>query len=84
MKNKWNKARLKEYLAGNKAALHTRSARAGGYSFVLSLIVLAILVAVNVLAQALPTKWTQFDIPPRSCIRLRQTPKRWLPTCSRT
>ena len=34
----------------------------GGYSFVLSLIVLAILVAVNVLAQALPTKWTQFDI----------------------
>lgn len=62
MKNKWNKARLKEYLAGNKAALHTRSARAGGYSFVLSLIVLAILVAVNVLAQALPTKWTQFDI----------------------
>ena len=55
MKNKWNKARLKEYLAGNKAALHTRSARAGGYSFVLSLIVLAILVAVNVLAQALPT-----------------------------
>ena len=34
----------------------------GGYSFVMSLVVLAILIAVNVLASKLPTSWTQFDI----------------------
>lgn len=57
LQNKWQRA-----LARNRQALSTRTARVGGYSFVLSLVVLAILIAVNVLASKLPTSWTQFDI----------------------
>lgn len=49
-------------MARNRQALNTRTAKVGGYSFVLSLVVLAILIAVNVLASKLPTSWTQFDI----------------------
>jgi len=54
---RWN-----EFFTRNRQALHTRTARVGGYSFVLGLVVLAILAAVNVLAEALPSQWTQFDI----------------------
>lgn len=57
MKDQWRAA-----LARNRQALTTRTARVGGYSFVLSLVVLAILIAVNVLAGQLPSRWTQFDI----------------------
>lgn len=57
LQNKWQGA-----LARNRQALSTRTAKVGGYSFVLSLVVLAILIAVNVLASKLPTSWTQFDI----------------------
>ncbi len=57
LKNKWQGA-----LARNRQALSTRTAKVGGYSFVLSLVVLAILIAVNVLASKLPSSWTQFDI----------------------
>ena len=57
LQNKWQGA-----LARNRQALRTRTAKVGGYSFVLSLVVLAILIAVNVLASKLPTSWTQFDI----------------------
>lgn len=57
LQNKWQGA-----MARNRQALNTRTAKVGGYSFVLSLVVLAILVAVNVLASKLPTSWTQFDI----------------------
>lgn len=57
MKDQWRAA-----LARNRQALTTRTARVGGYSFVLSLVVLAILIAVNVLAGQLPSSWTQFDI----------------------
>lgn len=57
LQNKWQGA-----LARNRQALNTRTAKVGGYSFVLSLVVLAILIAVNVLASKLPTSWTQFDI----------------------
>lgn len=57
LQNKWQGA-----LARNRQALGTRTAKVGGYSFVLSLVVLAILIAVNVLASKLPTSWTQFDI----------------------
>lgn len=46
----------------NKQALTTRTAKVGGYSVLLALIVLAILVAVNVLFSVLPSKYTQFDI----------------------
>ena len=57
LQNKWQGA-----MARNRQALNTRTAKVGGYSFVLSLVVLAILIAVNVLASKLPTSWTQFDI----------------------
>ena len=57
LQKKWQGA-----LARNRQALSTRTAKVGGYSFVLSLVVLAILIAVNVLASKLPTSWTQFDI----------------------
>ena len=57
LRNKWQGA-----LARNRQALSTRTAKVGGYSFVLSLVVLAILIAVNVLASKLPSSWTQFDI----------------------
>lgn len=57
LQNKWQGA-----IARNRQALNTRTAKVGGYSFVLSLVVLAILIAVNVLASKLPTSWTQFDI----------------------
>ena len=60
MKNLQTKWR--QLLAGSRQALTTRTARVGGYSFLLGLIVLAILVAVNVLAGALPSRFTQFDI----------------------
>lgn len=57
LKNKWQSA-----MARNRQALSTRTAKVGGYSFVLSLVVLAILIAINVLASKLPSTWTQFDI----------------------
>ena len=57
LKTKW-----RQLLAQNRQALTTRTARVGGYSFLLGLIVLAILVAVNVLVSVLPSKFTQFDI----------------------
>ena len=40
----------------------TRSFRAGGYSIVATAIVLAIVVAVNMLCGALPSSWIQVDI----------------------
>ena len=61
MKNNW-KNKWQGLLARNRQSLSTRTARVGGYSFVLSLVVLAILAAVNVLAEKLPSSWTQFDI----------------------
>lgn len=61
MKNNFNK-KLRHLVAENKQALSTRTAKVGGYSVVLALIVLAILVAVNVLFSVLPFKFTQFDI----------------------
>lgn len=61
MKNDW-KTRFRQLAAENKQALTTRTAKVGGYSVLLALIVLAILVAVNVLFSVLPSKYTQFDI----------------------
>ena len=61
MKNNFNK-KLRQLAAENKQALSTRTAKVGGYSVVLALIVLAILVAINVLFSVLPSKFTQFDI----------------------
>lgn len=61
MKNDW-KTRFRQLAAENKQALTTHTAKVGGYSVLLALIVLAILVAVNVLFSVLPSKYTQFDI----------------------
>lgn len=61
MKNDW-KTRFRQLAAENKQALTTRTAKVGGFSVLLALIVLAILVAVNVLFSVLPSKCTQFDI----------------------
>lgn len=61
MKNNFNK-KLRQLAAENKQALSTRTAKVGGYSVMLALVVLAILVAVNVLFSVLPSKFTQFDI----------------------
>lgn len=60
MKNLQSKWR--QMTARSRQALTTRTARVGGYSFLLGLIVLAILIAVNVLVSVLPSKFTQFDI----------------------
>ena len=57
MKNNFNK-KLRQLAAENRQALSTRTAKMGGYSVVLALIVLAILVLFSVL----PSKFTQFDI----------------------
>jgi len=43
-------------------SLSTRAAKLGGYSFFLTLIVLAILIAANVLVKKLPVKYTEFDV----------------------
>ena len=61
MKNKFTK-KWRQLTAQNKQALTTRTAKVGGYSFALGVVVLAILVAVNVLAGVLPSKYTQLDI----------------------
>ena len=61
MKNNFG-TKLRQLAAENKQALSTRAAKVGGYSVVLALVVLAILVAVNVLFSVLPSKYTQFDI----------------------
>ena len=61
MKNNFG-TKLRQLAAENKQSLSTRTAKVGGYSVVLALIVLAILVAVNVLFSVLPSKFTQFDI----------------------
>ena len=44
-----------------KASFKTRSFRVGGYSVAATIIVLAIAIAINVLAGALPASITQFD-----------------------
>ena len=61
MKDKFTQ-KWRQMTARNKQALSTRTAKVGGYSFVLGVVVLAILVAVNVLAGVLPTRYTQLDI----------------------
>ncbi|MCD8018629.1 MAG: GldG family protein [Clostridiales bacterium] len=54
--------KLKNILQKNREALNTRTAKVGGYSFVMAVFVLVVLILVNVAVSALPTKWTQFDI----------------------
>lgn len=54
--------KISSFMKKNKEAFGTRTAKIGGYNFVLTLIVLAIIVAVNILVKALPSTITQFDI----------------------
>lgn len=55
-------SKLKDLLKNNKEALSTKTAKIGGYYFVITLVVLAIIVAVNILIKALPSTLTRFDI----------------------
>ena len=55
-------SRLKDFLEKNKKAAGSRTAKAGGYSFLISALVLAALIGVNILVSSLPTTWTRFDI----------------------
>lgn len=48
-------------LRGIGASFRTRSFRVGGYSVAATVIVIAIAIVINLLAGALPEKWTQFD-----------------------
>ena len=59
---KLQKPNFKKYIDKNKATLNTKTAKIGGYSFVMSVIVLAIVIAVNVFVSSLPSTITQFDI----------------------
>lgn len=52
---------MKKFLSGLKASFTTRSFRVGGYSVVATAIVLAIIVAANLLVQALPQSITKLD-----------------------
>ena len=45
-----------------KESFRTRAFRAGSYSFIVSIIVLAIAVVVNVLVKQLPSKYTSLDL----------------------
>ncbi|MCR5580765.1 MAG: GldG family protein [Pseudobutyrivibrio sp.] len=61
-KPNFKKGNLKHFLEKNRESLNTKTARIGGYSFVMSVIVLAIVIAINVFVSYLPTTITQFDI----------------------
>ena len=55
-------SKLKDMLKSNKEALGTKTAKIGGYYFVITMVVLAIIVAINILVKALPSTLTRFDI----------------------
>ncbi len=54
--------RFRHAMRRSREALNTRTARVGGYSFVMGAVFLAILIAVNVAVSALPSTWTHYDI----------------------
>ncbi len=58
----FHKISLKKALESNRESLNTKTAKIGGYSFVMAVIVLAIVIAINVFVSYLPTTITQFDI----------------------
>jgi len=62
MKININKPNFKKFWEKNREALNTKTARIGGYSFILTVIVLAIVIAINVFVSYLPATLTQFDI----------------------
>ena len=56
------KKRISGFFRKNREAVHSHAGKIGGYSFVVTLAVLAILVLVNVMVRLLPSRFTQFDI----------------------
>ncbi len=52
----------KKEIRNNKNAMNRLAFQGGSYSLIISAIVLAVLVVVNVLATTLPSTWTQLDI----------------------
>ena len=56
------KERFKKYMAEIRAQFGTRSSKVGSYSFILTAVVLAILIAANFFVSALPSSMTTYDI----------------------
>lgn len=56
------KDKISSFLRKNRDALNSRAGKIGGYSFILTVIVLAILVAANAAIRLLPSTVTQFDM----------------------
>jgi len=57
-----NNENKKSVFVTMRESLTTRAAKIGGYSFFISLILIAVLVAVNVLGKSLPSRLTEYDI----------------------
>ena len=55
-----------------------RTLRSGSYATVLAVVVLAFVILVNLVVQALPNKWTEFDISTSSLFTLSDTSKNLL------
>ena len=55
-------------LQGNKKTLHR-----GTYAAVLTVVVLAMVILINLVIQALPSKWTEYDISTSSLFTLSDT-----------
>lgn len=47
--------KLNHSMQKNKDALNTRTAKVGGYSFIVTIVVLAILILINVAVSKLPS-----------------------------
>ena len=60
-------------LQGNKKTLHR-----GTYATVLTVVVLAVVILVNLVIKALPSKWTEYDISTSSLFTLSDTSKELL------
>ena len=52
-----------------------RTLRSGSYAAVLAMAVLAVVILINLVVQALPSKWTEFDISTSSLFTLSDTSK---------
>ena len=55
-------SKLSDSLKRSREAVNTKTAKVGGYSVIMSVIFLAILIAFNLLVSALPSTLTQYDI----------------------
>lgn len=55
-----------------------RTLRSGSYATVLAMAVLAVVILINLVVQALPSKWTEFDISTSSLFTLSDTSKNLL------